>query len=113
MRSILGDTTNKLARTTLKPLLYSFINLFSVNDTKYPNLFIHNFEDHPIIPDPQLPITAERFSQGFAIEMRCYRQAAFNGILDAGWELRVKKVIINGFDVRRVLEFERYNYQTS
>jgi hypothetical protein len=54
----------------LKPLLYFFINLFSVNDTKYPNFLIHNFEDHPIIPDPQLPITSERFPQGFAIEMR-------------------------------------------
>jgi hypothetical protein len=87
--------------------------LFSVNDTKYPNLLIHNFEDHPIIPDPQLPITSERFSQRFAIEMWGYRQAAFNGILYAGSELRVKQWNINGFNIRMVSEFERHSYQTS
>lgn len=113
MRSILGDTTNKSARTALKPLLYFFINLFSVNDTKYPNLLTHNFEDDPIIPNPQLPITSERFSQGFAIEMRCYLQPAFNGILYAGSELRIKKGNINGFDIRMVSEFKWHCYQTS
>jgi hypothetical protein len=56
------------AWTALKPLLYCFITLFSVNDTKYPNRFFHDFEDHPVIPNPQLPIAAECFSQGFTIK---------------------------------------------
>ncbi len=84
-----------------------------MNDAEYPDLLTHNFEDHPIIPDPQLPIAAERFSQRFAIEMRCYRQAAFNGILYAGSELCVKKGNIKGFNIRMVSEFEWHGYQTS
>jgi hypothetical protein len=41
---------------TSKSLLYRFINLFSVNNSEYPNLFGHDLEDHPIILKPQLPI---------------------------------------------------------
>jgi hypothetical protein len=33
-----------------------FINLFSVNNPEYPNLFGHDLKDHPVIPNPQLPI---------------------------------------------------------
>jgi hypothetical protein len=84
-----------------------------MNDTKYPDFFIHNFEDDPIIPNPQLPITSERFSQRFAMEMRCCPQAAFNGILYAGSELCVKKCNINGLHIRMVSELERQSYQTS
>jgi hypothetical protein len=45
-------------------------NLFSMNDTKYPNLFTHNLKDDPIISDSQLPIAVECFAQWFTIEMR-------------------------------------------
>lgn len=104
---------DNVSRTALDPLLYLFIHPFSVNDTKYPNFLSHNFEDYPIIPNSQFPITSERFSQGLAIEMRRCRQPAFNGVLNASSKPCVKKGDINGFHIRMVSEFKWHSYQTS
>ncbi len=53
---------DKVSGAALKPLFYCLINLFSMNDTEYPNLFSHDFEDYPIIPNSQFPIATKRFS---------------------------------------------------
>ena len=45
------DGRQNWSGAALKPLLYRIINIFSMNDTEYPNLFTHGFEDYAIIPD--------------------------------------------------------------
>lgn len=101
------------SRAALKPFLYRIINLFSMDDTEYPNLFIHDFEDYPIVPNSQLPIATKCFPKGFTVEMRRCCQAAFNGVLNASSEPCVKKGNIGSFHIRMVSEFEWHSYQTS
>ena len=84
-----------------------------MNDTEYPNLFIHDSKDYAIIPNSQLPIATECFSQWFTVLMRRCRQPVFNSVLNASSESCVKKGNIGGFHIRMVSEFEWHSYQTS
>jgi hypothetical protein len=54
-----------------------------MNDTQYPNLFIHHFEGYPIIPNSQLPIAAKCLPQGFNAEMRRSNPSP-DSMVDAG-----------------------------
>ena len=57
---------------------HNLVNVSSVADAKNGNLITFDLKDHPVIADPQFPVSLERSSKGFPVIFRRNHQSCLN-----------------------------------